>query len=104
VQYPQSEIAAMDSIADALVYAVTHINCRNAGDEDLANEDDSAVGHIMAYLSEATLGEKNALADAAKRALAEEQSLYTPRQEMIDHFATWMEDIFGRDWNGNDQI
>ena len=94
----------MHSISDALVYAVTHIRCRDARDEGTANEDDSALGHIMAYLSEATLAEKNALADAAKRALAEEQSLYTPEQEKMDYFATWMEDIFGRDWNGNDHV
>lgn len=94
----------MDSISDALVYAVAHIRCRDASDEDTANDDDSALGHIMAYLSEATLAEKSALADAAKRALAEEQSLYGPNQEWMDLFATWMEDIFGRAWNGNEQV
>lgn len=99
-----SEITTMNSITDALVYAVAHIRCRDASDEYLTDDDDSALGHIMAYLSEATLAERNALADAAKRALAEEQSLYTPRQEMMDYFATWMEDIFGRSWNGNDPI
>lgn len=94
----------MKSITDALVYAVTYINSRDAGDEDLAIEDDSAKGHIMAYLSDATHAEQDALADAAKRALAEEQSLIPPQQEMIDHFSIWMEDVLGRDWIGNNRI
>ena len=94
----------MKSITDALVYAVTYLNSRDAGDEDLADEDDSAIGHIMAYLSDATPAEQDALADAAKRALAEEQSLIPPQQEMMDHFSIWMEEMLGRDWNGNDRI
>jgi len=92
----------MNSIADALVYAATHISCR--ADEDEDNEDDSAIGHIMAYLSRATSDEEDALANAAKRALAEERSLNTPQQELIDHFSTWMEQLFGRDWDGNDRF
>lgn len=94
----------MNSIADALVYAVAHLSCRDAENEDLDNEDDAALGHIMAYLSEVATDEEDALANAAKRALAEERSLITPRQEMIDHFSNWMELMFGRDWEGNDRF
>lgn len=94
----------MNSIADALVYAVAYISCRVDEDEDLDNEDGSVVGHIMAYLDHATPDEEDALANAAKRALAEERSLNTPQQEMIDHFSTWMEQLFGRDWDGNDRF
>ncbi len=94
----------MDAISDALVYAVAYI-CQRAEDEqDWADEDDSAIGHIMAYLSEATPAEEEALADAAKRALAEEQSLVTPQQAMIEQFSSWMEHVFGRDWQGNDRV
>lgn len=93
----------MNSIADALVYAVTYICTRDAEDEDLAEDDDSAISHIMAYLHDATPVEEDALANAAKRALAEEQSLITPQQTMIDHFSSWMEHMFGRDWEGNDR-
>ena len=94
----------MNSIADALVYAVTYICTRDAEDEDLIADDDSAVSHLMAYLHDATPAEEDAIADAAKRALAEEQSLITPEPVMIEHFSMWMEHIFGRDWEGNERV
>lgn len=94
----------MESIADALVYAVTYICTRDAEDEELIEEDDSAAGHIMAYLSNATPAEQDALADAAKRALAEEQSLNSPQPEMVEHFAVWMQHVFGPDWGGNERV
>ena len=58
----------------------------------------------MAYLNEATSAEQEALADAAKGALAEEQSLLTPEPVMIEHFSIWMEHIFGRDWEDNERV
>ncbi len=91
----------MRSIADALVYATAYIGCRTAEDEELDDEDDSAIGHILAYLSDATPEEEDALANAAKRALSEEQSLISPQQEMIDLFSRWMELMLDRDWDGN---
>jgi hypothetical protein len=94
----------MNSIADALVYAVTYLCTRDTEDEDLIEEDDSAVSHIMAYLHDATPAEEEALAEAAKKALAEEQSLITPEPVMIEHFSMWMEHIFGRDWEGNERV
>ena len=93
----------MKSIADALVYAVSYINCRDAEDDDLADDDVSAVESIAAYLSDATSAEQDALATAAKKALLEEQSLASPRRELIDDFSTWMEGLFGEDWVGNDR-
>ena len=92
----------MDSIADAIVYAVAHISCRDESEESV-EDDDSALGHIMAYLSHATPEEKDALAAAAERALREEQSLHHPKQEMIDFFENWMEFMIGRDWDGNNR-
>ena len=58
----------------------------------------------MAYLHNATPAEEEALAVAAKKALAEEQSLITPEPVMIEHFSMWMEHIFGRDWEGNERV
>lgn len=90
----------MNSIADALVYAIAHVACREES-EDFESSDDEAMSHIMAYLSDATPDEEEALAAAAERALAEEQSLHYPQQEMIDFFRNWMRCVFGPDWDGN---
>ena len=90
----------MDSIADAIVYAAAYISCREESD-DTGEDDDSALEHIMAYLSHATPEEEDALAAAAKRALREEQSLHHPKQEMVDFFEKWMEVMLGRDWERN---
>jgi hypothetical protein len=97
----------MNSIADALVYAAAYIYCRATESEDsdedeyLDNEDDSAIDHIMAYLSQATPEEENALANAAERALAEEKSLNSPKEQMIVVLSKWMELMLDRDWDGN---
>ena len=92
----------MKSIADALVYSVAYLGCRE--DEDSTDDDETALSHIMAYLSQATPEEENALADAAERALEEERSLHHPQEEMIDIFSRWMEIMFGRDWDGNSRV
>ena len=94
------EVVVMDSIADAMVYAAAYISCRGES-EDTGENDDSALEHVMAYLSHATLEEADALAAAAGRALREEQSLNHPNQEMVDFFESWMEFMLGRGWNGN---
>lgn len=92
----------MDSLANAIVYALAHIHCRDEGEDLVENEDDdSAIAHIMAYLFHATPEEEDALAAAAERALKEEQSLHDSKQEMIECFKNWMELMFGRDWEGN---
>ena len=85
----------MDSIADAIVYAVAYIHRRDDG-EDLVEDDDDdlAIAHIMAYLSHATRQEEDALAAAAEMALKEEQSLHRPQQDMIEFFERWMEIMF----------
>jgi hypothetical protein len=93
----------MKSIADALVYAVSYINCRDAEDDDLADDDIDAMEAITAYLSDATSAEQDALATAAKKALQEELSLNDPRQELIDDFSRWMEYRFSENWVGNDR-
>ena len=92
----------MNAIADSIVYAVAYILTRDQREEfDEEDEDDSAIAHIMAYLSHATPEEEDALAAAAERALKEEQSLHHPQQDMIEVFARWMEIALGFDWDGN---
>jgi hypothetical protein len=97
----------VNSIADALVYAVAYINCQETEDEesldDSEDASEAAMSHIMAYLSHATPEEEDALAAAAKRALMEGQSLYYPQQEMINFFKCWMEYVLGGDWDGNER-
>ena len=91
----------MDSIADAIVYATAYIGCREETEE---SDDDAVFEHIMAYLSNATAEEEDALAAAAERALAEEKSLQHPRQEMISFFEKWMQIVSRWDWEGNRRV
>jgi hypothetical protein len=86
----------MHAIADALVYAVSYINCSALDDE--SRDDDGDVGaleSIAAYLRDATPAERDALAAAAERALAAEQSSPQPRHEFVRDYSRWMEDMFG---------
>ncbi|TWT40091.1 hypothetical protein [Botrimarina hoheduenensis] len=93
----------MDSISDAVVYAVAYLHCREAR-EGILDDDESALEHVMAYLSHATTDEENALAAAAERALLEEQSLERPSRAMIEFLSKWMEAMLGRDWDGNRRL
>lgn len=92
----------MKSLADAIVYAVTYINSREADDEGL-DDDVAALESIAGILANATKKEIDALAAAAKRALVDEKSADFPNEEMIEVLSTWMEDLFGGDWVGNDR-
>ena len=52
----------MNSIADAIVYAVAYIHTRDEREEfDDDDNDESAIAHIMTYLSHATPEEEDAL-------------------------------------------
>jgi hypothetical protein len=95
-------VPAMNTLADALVYAVVYINYREDPDEKLIDEDVGALESIACCLASASDEEKNSLAAAAKRALAEEQS-GSNRQSFIEDLSTWMEDMFGEVWVGNDR-
>ncbi|MEO1615026.1 MAG: hypothetical protein AAFV88_04200 [Planctomycetota bacterium] len=92
----------MKSLADAIVYGVTYINSREADDEGL-DDDVAALESIAGILANATKKEIDALAAAAKRALVDEKSADFPNEEMIEVLSTWMEDLFGGDWVGNDR-
>ena len=80
----------MKSLADALVYAVVYINTRTNDDEDEDDADVGALELIAAMLSSATDAEKDALAEATKRALATKQSS-RPRPQFIRDYGSWME-------------
>lgn len=92
----------MDSIADALVYAVTYINSRDVQDE--LDEDVGALESIAAFLADATSPEQDALAAAVKRALNAERSSAARREDFVRDLSTWMEDMFGDEWSGNDRL
>ena len=89
----------MDTIADALVYAVTYINLRDsAGDED--DDDVGALESVAAILSTAGDDELNALAEAANRAAAREKD-GPCRDDVLRDYMNWMEDLLGEGWVGN---
>ena len=65
----------MKSIADALVYAVVYINCREDAEEKDLDEDVGALESIANILANASDDEKDALAAAAKRVLSVKRAL-----------------------------
>ena len=96
----------MHAIADALVYAVSYINCRGLEDSE-SRYDDGDVGaleSIAGFLRDATPAEEDALAAAAKRALAAELASPQPRPEFVRDYERWMEDMFGEGWQGNRRV
>lgn len=93
----------MNATADALVYAVSYINCRPLDDHE-SRYDDGDVGaleSIAGFLAEATQAEQDALAAAAERALAAELASRQPRPEFVRDYSSWMHDMFGDEWEGN---
>ncbi len=96
----------MESLADALVYAVSYINCRGLEDNE-SRYDDGDVGaleSIAGSLANATPEVQDALAAAAERALAGELDMAQPREEFVEDYSRWMEDMFGDEWDGNRRI
>jgi hypothetical protein len=92
----------MKALANALVYSVTFINLRDSGDDDEDDDDARALESIAAMLASATAEEKDALAAAAQRAFEDERD-GPAREEFLGDYATWMEDMFGDDWAGNER-
>lgn len=86
----------MEKLADAVVYAVAYMNCL---DDDDLNPLES-MDYIIQQASDAEL---DALAAAAKRALAEELAARSPRADWVKCYSTWMEDLFAEGWVGNDR-
>jgi hypothetical protein len=91
----------MEKLADAVVYAVAYINC---SDEAHMDDDVNARESVSHIIGQASDDELNALAAAAKRALAEELAAPLPRDSWVECYSTWMEDLFGGEgWIGNDR-
>jgi len=94
----------MKSIADALVYATTFINLSAADHgEEYSDDAVAALESIAGYLSAATEAEKDALAEAARRLLAQEKNS-AHRAEFVEDYTRWMEDMFGEEWKDNRRV
>jgi hypothetical protein len=95
----------MNAIADVLVLAVTHINCRGEeGDEELLDEDVPALEGIAFYLSHCTPAEEDALAAAAERAAVAERASRHPNAKVLHDYENWMEEMFVDGWKGNQRV
>jgi hypothetical protein len=95
----------MEKLADAVVFAVTYINCRDEDDDEMYLHDDAnALGSLADILQQSTDAEQDALASAAKRRLAAELAAgAAPDSKWVSDYSTWMECMFGEDWSGNDR-
>lgn len=89
-----------NSTALALVYAVTYLNQRVSDDED-SDDDVGAMESIAATLANCTPAELDLLSQAAQQAFKEEKRSSKPRQDFLDDYASWMESMFGDEWDGN---
>jgi hypothetical protein len=94
-----------DAVADALVYAISYIHVRSRPWNDEAHDDDlDSLGYVSYLLGGISEAEKDALALAAKRALARELANgATEDSPWVCDYRTWMQDLFGDDWIGNDR-
>jgi hypothetical protein len=95
----------MNTIADALVYATTYINCRDMEDVDDEEADASALESIAGFLSGATPAEEDKLAAVAERARAAElKHAPQPRVDFLQDYENWMQDMFGDGWKRNRRV
>ena len=95
----------MQAIADALVYAVTYINCRPFDAyESQIHDDVGTLDKIAVLLRGSTIEVQDALAAAAERAMAAEQASSSPRPDFIEDYSRWMENMLGGEWNGNRRV
>jgi hypothetical protein len=96
----------MEKLADAVVYAVSFINCRDEdGDETYRDEDVKALEWLAHILHQTTDAEQDALAAAAKRALEAELAAGAPADSRrVSDYSTWMQVMFGEGWVGNDRV
>jgi hypothetical protein len=95
----------MESIARALVFAVTYLSTRE-DDADDEQDDVKALESIAGFLAEATDGEKDALAAAADLAHREmvERHQHQVRPDVVSDYESWMENMFVEGWEGNRRI
>jgi tRNA(Ile)-lysidine synthase TilS/MesJ len=94
----------MEKLAEAVVYTVTYINTREEGAGACLEDDVSVLESVAFMMQDASDAELDALAAAAKRALAEELATAHPRDTWVETYSAWMENLFGGDgWIGNDR-
>lgn len=95
----------MEKLADALVYAITYISCRDEdGDETYLRDDVKSLERLAYILNQATDAEKDALAAAANRALAAALAAGAPpASKWVRDYRTWMQNMFVEGWLGNDR-
>ena len=94
----------MEKLADAVVYTVAYINTREEGAGACPEDDITAMESVSHMMQQASDAELDALAAAAKRALAQELAASYRRDAWVETYRTWMEDLFGGDgWIGNDR-
>ena len=87
----------MDSLADALVEAVTFIAYRQYDEdqpiEEFEDEDIRALESVKARLAEATENEKQALEEAVERAMA----ALPEDSDLLPYYRAWMDNMFEED-------
>lgn len=89
----------METLADALVQAMAHIDRTGAGHAEESAEYRAyirATTAIFAVLGRAGIAEQNALAAAAERAAEA-----TPSPALKEYYGGWMEGVFAGSWSGN---
>lgn len=92
----------MDALADALVLAVAHINCRgDNGDDEQLDGDVAALEGVAIHLRRCTPEEENALAAAAERTAVAERARKRPDKKLLHDYEHWMEEMFVKGWKGN---
>ena len=89
----------MNSLADAIVFAVSYIDSAPDPREERLDDDVRALESIADYLSRASSQELDALAAAAIRQAADARKMHD--HEAAAKLDTWMEDMCGDSWVGN---
>jgi DNA-binding GntR family transcriptional regulator len=91
----------MKSLANAVVYAVTYLNCTPS--TGLDDEDIAALDSIRSQLERCTEEEKDALAEAANDAFDAER-VGAHRMDFMQDYLRWMQDMFGKEeWQLNNR-
>ena len=81
----------MNAIADALVFAITYISVA-PGDSNRQDDDVRALESVMDMLSHSTVAERNALTDAAERAITAETKSF-PNSQYIKVYRDFLDNL-----------
>jgi deoxycytidylate deaminase len=72
----------MDTLADALIYAIAYLNVAH-GEDDRQDDDCRALESIMATLTQCAIAEQQALVAAVNRAIAVENAVEYPNHQLL---------------------